>query len=303
MAIFMTGATGFLGTEAAGESVCRGFHAVSGVGGAAADPDDHGAVHEGVGAGEEVHLNDLFLEVCIDSVESAIEAQHGGADRLELCADLIIGGTTPTESLFRAVRRVADLPVHVMVRPRYGDFLYTDYEYEVMLDTVRSFRNLGADGVVTGILKADGSLDLERMTRIREVSEGMKLTLHRAFDMSCDPRTVMTDSVKCGVDIVLTSGQAPSAEEGIPVLRGLQEEFGSRVEIMAGAGVNARNIPLIHEKTGIRNFHLSGKKEIPSGMAFRNERVSMGVSGFPEYSIMRTDAERVREAARICKKR
>lgn len=115
--------------------------------------------------------------------------------------------------------------------------------------------------------------------------------------MSNDPQTVMRAAVNCGVDIVLTSGQAPSAEEGIPVLRELQERFGSEITIMAGAGVSARNIPLLCEQTGIRSYHLSGKRETESGMVFRNERVSMGVRGFPEYSIVRTDAALVRRAA------
>lgn len=239
---------------------------------------------------------DLFLEVCVDSVESALAAQNGGADRIELCANLIIGGTTPTESLFRVVRRVVDLPIHVMVRSRYGDFLYTDYEYEVMLDNIRAFRALGVDGIVTGFLRTDGSLDTSRMQQAREAVKGTKLTMHRAFDMAKDPMETAGEAVKCGVDIILTSGQKENAVDGIMLLKKLQERYGSEIQFMAGSGVNADNIRLIHEATGIRNFHMSGKRNITSGMQFRNPNVSMGIPGFSEYSIIRTDEEYIRAA-------
>ena len=242
----------------------------------------------------------FFLEVCVDSVESAIEAQAGGADRLELCADLVIGGTTPSEALFRRVRQTVDLPIHVMIRPRFGDFLYTEHEYQIMLDCVTTYKNLGADGIVTGILSLDGSLDFERMQQIREWSDGINLTLHRAIDMSNDPSDTADKAVRCGVDIVLTSGHADTASAGIPVIRNLADSFGDKIEIMAGSGVNEENIAEIHKQTGVRSFHLSGKKNVESGMVYRNERVSMGLPGFSEYMVIRTDREQVRKAADVC---
>lgn len=244
--------------------------------------------------------NRVFLEVCVDSAESAIEAQAGGADRLELCADLIIGGTTPSEALFRRVRRAVDLPIHVMIRPRFGDFLYTEHEYQIMLDCIDSFKNLGADGIVTGLLRPDGSFDFERMQQIRDRSDGLNLTLHRAIDMSSDPSDTVEKAVKCGVNIVLTSGHADTAYAGIPVIRNLVDSFGDTIEIMAGSGVNEKNIAEIHELTGVRNFHLSGKKNVESGMIYRNEQVSMGIPGFSEYMVIRTDREQVRKAAEVC---
>lgn len=250
---------------------------------------------------KEKKEKDLLLEVCVDSVESALAAQKGGADRIELCADLVIGGSTPTEAFFRAVRRAVDLPIHVMVRPRYGDFLYTDHEYEVMLDNIRSFRELGADGIVTGFLMPDGSLDTIRMRQVRESGEGINLTLHRAFDMTRDPMKAAGDAVECGVDIILTSGQKENAADGILLLKNLQEGFGNQIQFMAGSGVGKDNIPLIYEQTGIRNFHMSGKTEMQSGMKFRNPNVSMGIQGISEYSIIRTNAEYIKGAAEICR--
>ena len=246
--------------------------------------------------------NRFLLEVCVDSVESAVAAWKGGADRLELCADLVIGGTTPSEALFRRVRREVDLPIRVMIRPRFGDFLYTGDEFQIMLDCVSSFKNLGADGIVTGLLRPDGSLDYERMQRIRDRAGQLYLTLHRAIDMSSDPLDTAEMAVKCGVDTILTSGHADTAYAGIPVIRDLVDSYGGTMEIMAGSGVNETNIAEIHERTGVRSFHLSGKKNIESGMRYRNEKVSMGLPGFSEYMVMCTDREKVRKAAEVCQR-
>ena len=193
---------------------------------------------------------------------------------MELCADLVIGGTTPFEALFRRVRQAVDLPIHVMIRPRFGDFLYTEHEYQIMLDCVTTYKNLGADGIVTGILSPDGSFDFERMQQIRERSDGINsdginLTLHRAIDMSNDPSDTADKAVRCGVDIILTSGHADTASAGIPVIRNLVDSFGDKIEIMVGSGVNEENIAEIHKQTGVRSFHLSGKKNVESGMVYK----------------------------------
>ena len=154
------------------------------------------------------------LEVCADSVESAIAAQTGGADRIELCSDLIIGGTSPGAALFRLVRRYTDLEVRVLLRPRFGDFCYSRYEQDVLKEEVQMFRELGADGVVIGSLNPDGTLDMEQMDEMVHLAQGMKITMHRAFDVCRDPFEALEQCRKLGINTILTSGQRASAWEG-----------------------------------------------------------------------------------------
>ena len=154
------------------------------------------------------------LEICVDSVESAREAAAGGADRLELCGNLIIGGTSPDPNLLKAIRHETDIPVFCMVRPRFGDFLYTEDEYQICLDDVRMYRELGADGIVIGILKPDGTLDADRIRGLIEEAGGMGVTLHRCFDLVKDPAAALEKAVDLGIDIILTSGGKQTAPEG-----------------------------------------------------------------------------------------
>lgn len=236
-----------------------------------------------------------ILEVAVDSVESAMEAEKGGADRLELGSALIVGGLTPSLSLYEEVREKTGLPVHILLRPRYGDFLYTEEELQLILkDTVRFFE-AGADAVVTGCLTREGKLDVTAMERIMDCAKGKKVCLHRAFDMCGDMNQALKDAEKLGIDTILTSGGCKSAWYGIDTLAELNQKA-DRVNIMAGAGVNAANIPTIREKTGISMFHMSGKVTVESEMAYRNPRVNMGVEGFSEYEIIRTSAEKIRAA-------
>ena len=155
-------------------------------------------------------MKNFTLEACVDSVESALAAVRGGADRLELCGNLIIGGTTPDIHLFQEIRRYTDIPIHVLIRPRFGDFLYTEHEFRIMEEDIRSFKELGAQGAVIGILKENGDLDADRMKILMEEAEGMKVTLHRAFDVCRDPFAALEQAKDLGVDIVLTSGQKNS---------------------------------------------------------------------------------------------
>lgn len=242
---------------------------------------------------------DFTLEVCVDSPESAVAAERGGADRLELCGHLLTGGVTVDEWLYRAVREKTDLPVRVLIRPRFGDFCYSQDEFDMMKHQVEWFRNMGAEGIVIGCLQPDGSLDMERMKRLIDLSGDMKLTLHRAFDVCRDPYEALEQAIELGIDTVLTSGQEKDACTGIDCLKKLQYQAAGRITIMAGAGVSARVIPKLYEKAGIRTFHMSGKKVIPSKMNFRKEGVPMGLPGISEYEIWRTDEQTIRDARQV----
>lgn len=244
-------------------------------------------------------MSPFTLEVCVDSVESALAAQSGGADRLELCGNLIIGGTSPSPGLFQEVRRRCDIRVHILLRPRFGDFLYSEYEYEILKEEVRLFRKLGADGIVIGALHADGGLDVERLAGLKREAGTMWVTLHRAFDVCREPFLAMEQATELGFDTILTSGQKNICTEGMELLKELQEESRGRIQIQAGAGVSVENIEEIYRKTGIRAFHMSGKRRLDSQMKFRREGVSMGLPGFSEYEKYQTDEEAIRAARKV----
>ncbi len=242
-------------------------------------------------------MRDLVLEVCVDSVESAIAAQKGGATRLELCANLIIGGTTPSPALFDAVRAAVDIPVNVLIRPRFGDFLYTDSEYSVMLDEIAMFAARGANAVVIGALCADGSLDCEKMRGMISAAGGIRITMHRAFDVCSDPFKTLEEAISLGVDTILTSGQKGSAAEGKSLIGALSERAEGRADILVGGGVSAALIGQFRsEIPDLRAFHLSGKRVLDSNMIYRNGEVSMGLPGISEFQVWRTDEEAIRLA-------
>ncbi|MDO4297877.1 MAG: copper homeostasis protein CutC [Lachnospiraceae bacterium] len=240
-----------------------------------------------------------ILEACVDSVESALAAVRGGADRLELCANLIIGGTTPGPALFREIKRESDIRIHTLIRPRFGDFCYTDYEFRVICEEVRMFRELGADGVVIGILTPDGRLNQEKMGRLMELAGGMSVTLHRAFDVCRDPFEALEQAKQLGIHTVLTSGQRGTCAEGKELLREFVREAGNRIEIMAGSGVNAEVIREVAPYTGVRAFHMSGKSTLDSLMVYRKEGVSMGLPLMSEFVLWRTSEEKMREARKV----
>lgn len=236
-----------------------------------------------------------LLEVCVDSVESAVNAAIGGADRLELCGDLVVGGVTPSMELYQIIREKVELSIHVLIRPRFGDFLYNEDELEMMRRQVKAFAKAGADAVVIGCLTRDGRLDWESMDRLMEMADGVKIHLHRAFDMCCDLNQALVEAKQHGIDTILTSGGYASAVLGSTVLRELRAHAGD-VTIMAGAGVSAGVIEEIYAQTGITVFHMSGKKEIESEMCYRNPKVNMGLPQLSEYQRLVTDAAAVRDA-------
>lgn len=234
-----------------------------------------------------------LFEVCVDSFDSCLAAKEGGGDRLELCANLVIGGTTPSEFLFTQVRDLG-IPVNVLIRPRFGDFLYTQAEFAQMEAEVSRFRELGANGVVIGALTSEGSLDETNLKKLIRAAGDMELTLHRAFDMAKDLNRTLEQAVELGFTTILTSGGKASAPRGAEILAALNHQAAGRIRLMAGAGVNAGNIPELFARTGITAFHGSCRSgSIPSGMVWRNPEVNMGLPGFSEYEIMRTDAREV----------
>ena len=223
-------------------------------------------------------MEKYVLEVCVDSVESALAAKAGGATRLELCANLVIGGTTPGYTLFEQIKRETGLPVRTLIRPRFGDFLYTEYEYQQMLQDIRHFAQAGADGVVIGSLNADGTLQEEQMRGMIEAAGKCEITLHRAFDVCVDPIAALQKAEELGVNTILTSGQEADCLAGSVLLAELVKHSGS-LTIMAGAGVTSSNLAELAAKTGAHAFHMSGKKMLPSGVCYRNARVPMGLEG------------------------
>lgn len=244
-------------------------------------------------------MKEYLLEVCVDSVESACIAAANGADRLELCADLIIGGTTPTLALFEEIRERVDIAINVLIRPRFGDFCYSDQEYAVMKREIRQFVKAGADGIVIGFLRSDGSLDRDRMKECIALAEGKHVTLHRAFDVCRDPYEALEQAVKLSVNTILTSGQEKDCMMGISCLSELVKTAEGRIAIMAGSGVLPDNMVQLREKAGIKHFHMSGKKVLTSRMKYRKENVPMGLSAFSEFEIWQTDGEKIAKGAKI----
>lgn len=244
-------------------------------------------------------MKNYILECCVDSVESAIEAKRGGANRLELCSGLIIGGLSPSKALFEAVRENVDICTHVLLRPRFGDFCYTDYEHAIIKKEVKMFRELGADGVVIGALRPDGSLNTEQMKELIEEAGEMSVTLHRAFDMCKDPISTLEEAKQLGVRTILTSGQKNNCVDGTELLRELVIRANKKVDILIGGGVDGTVISELYKKTGSTTYHMSGKMVLDSKMEYRKEDVSMGAASMNEYDIWRTSAKRVQKAKEI----
>ena len=247
-------------------------------------------------------MKDYILECCVDSVESAIEAQKGGASRVELCSALVIGGLSPSVALFQKVREAIDIKIHVLLRPRFGDFCYTDYEHEIIKEEVKMFRELGADGVVIGTLKQDGSLNMDQMRELVSEAGEMSITLHRAFDMCENPMKALEDVKKLGIHTILTSGQKNSCINGTELLSELVRKAEKKVDILIGGGVDASVIQELYDKTGATSYHMSGKITLDSEMQYRKEDVSMGVASMSEYEIWRTSSLRVSAAKKVLDK-
>ena len=232
------------------------------------------------------------FEICANSVASCIAAQDGGADRVELCAGIPEGGTTPSVGLIRCARESIIIGQNVIIRPRGGDFLYSESEIREMVYDIKAAKGLGVDGLVFGCLCPDGSVDMENMRLLMEAAGDTPVTFHRAFDHTSDPLKALEDIIELGCARILTSGCRPTAAEGAPLLAQLVEKAGDRIIIMPGCGVNEGNIAETARLSGAREFHFSAREPVESGMTFRNQDVVMGSEEDP-YGTMQTTARRV----------
>lgn len=237
----------------------------------------------------------VLLEICAGSVTSCLAAQEGGAGRVEFCDNLLEGGTTPSYGAIASARDKLQITLNVIIRPRGGDFLYSDLEFDVMERDIVACKNLGVDGVVIGLLTADGDIDVPRTRRLVDLAAPMPVTFHRAFDVARGPFEALEDVIRTGCNRLLTSGQEASAPEGAALIRKLREAAQQRLVIMPGAGVRLNNIAHLVSETGCVEYHTSGRAPFPSGMRHRNERVKMGGPGQDEYAIVETSAELVRQ--------
>ncbi len=232
------------------------------------------------------------LEVCANSFTSALAAEQGGAIRIELCENMAEGGTTPSYATIKLSKERLKIAIWPIIRPRGGDFLYTDDEFELMKADIKISKELGCDGVVFGILSPEGAIDKERCKVLIDLAYPMPAAFHRAFDMCNDLEKGLVDLIDLGFVRVLTSGGADNAYNGIEKLAELVVWSNNRIEIMPGAGINSQNISIIKEKTGTKVFHASARVKIASKMAYRNQKTKMG-SLEDEYSIEQTSAELV----------
>lgn len=235
------------------------------------------------------------FEICANSADSCVAAQQGGAQRVELCAAMPEGGTTPSYGEICIARKLIDIRLHVIIRPRGGDFLYSPVELDIMEEDIRMARQAGADGVVFGCLTPDGELDKAAMKRLMKASEGLSVTFHRAFDYVKNPSEVMEELIEMGVDRILTSGQQPTALQGAALLQKLVEQAAGRIIIMPGCGVNETNIAELAARTGVSEFHFSARENKQSRMQLRNPALSMGGTvTIDEYQLPVTTPTRVR---------
>jgi copper homeostasis protein len=237
----------------------------------------------------------VLLEICAGSVTSCLAAQESGAGRVEFCDNLLEGGTTPSYGAIASAREKLQIQLNVIIRPRGGDFLYSDIEYEVMERDIVACKNLGVDGVVIGLLTADGDVDVVRCKALVELAAPMPVTFHRAFDVARDPFKALEDVILAGCNRLLTSGQEASAMEGRALIRDLREAAGDRLIVMPGAGVRLNNIAQLVAETGCIEYHTSGRASFKSGMRYHNERVKMGGPGQDEYAVMETSADLVKQ--------
>jgi copper homeostasis protein len=236
----------------------------------------------------------VIVEVCVESVESAVAAEKGGAQRVELCCALLEGGLTPSAGAIALARERLGIGLNVIIRPRGGDFLYTGAEHEVMLRDIETAKELGADGVVIGALTPSGEVDRARTRELAERARPLSVTFHRAFDMTRDPFEALEELVSLGIDRVLTSGQEESALEGIDLLRELVARAGDRIVVMVCGNLTEKNIEKVARETSAKELHITGFADVESGMSFRNPRVYMGgLLRPPEYTRSVTASERV----------
>ncbi|MGE0007438.1 MAG: copper homeostasis protein CutC [Parvibaculaceae bacterium] len=237
----------------------------------------------------------MIYEICVDSVAGVREARAAGAHRVELCANLLEGGTTPSRGMIRNARAVAGIGLHVIIRPRGGDFLYDEDEFAIMAADIETAGAEGADGVVIGILTAEGEIDEARTRELIARARPMSVTFHRAFDMTRDPFEALEVLIGLGVDRILTSGQEASVLEGLPLIAELIRRAGERIVVMPGAGITPRNVARIVAEAGPREVHFAALEPEAGGMRFRRHHVYMGGElRAPEYDRLVTSGDVIR---------
>ncbi|MEI0596454.1 copper homeostasis protein CutC [Brachyspira pilosicoli] len=235
------------------------------------------------------------IEICVDSVESCINAEKGGADRLELCGNMFEGGTTPSYGVLKLAREMVSKPIYAMVRPRGGDFCYNDIEFEIMKREIKLMKELKIDGIVFGILTKEGKVDKERCSKLLDLWGTNKATFHRAIDVSSNLNEACEDIISLGFERILTSGGEANVMSGIIKLKELVEKYNDKIIIMPGSGINERNIEYINDTIKANEYHMTANKTVESVMQYRNENVFMGASlRPPEFSVKYTDENKVK---------
>ena len=237
----------------------------------------------------------VVVEVCVDSVASAVAAERGGATRVELCGGLSEGGVTPSAGTIEMTRAAISIPMHVMIRPRSGDFCYDSNEFETMRRDITLAARLGANGVVFGILDLHGKIDITRTRQLVDLAPPLSVTFHRAFDMTADLARALEDVISTGADRILTSGGEFSSLEGREALAELIKLAHGRIVIMPGGGIGTNNAPSLIDETGAKEIHVGLRTSLPSPMQYRNPRVSMGALQGQEYHRFVVLEENVRE--------
>lgn len=239
------------------------------------------------------------VEVCAFSLESCLVAEQAGASRIELCGGLYEGGTTPSAGLISLVKKMVNIDLFVMIRPRGGDFLYSQSEINVMKADIKVAKELGADGIVLGILQKNGEVNLAQTKELVEMAYPLKTTFHRAIDVSPDPFEALEAIIESGCERILTSGQQNKAIDGLETIAKLVEKSKNRIEIMAGAGINAENAHFFLQK-GVNAVHLTGKVIVQSKMEYRKENVSMSdIEGISEFDLVYSDFQKINSVVKI----
>lgn len=245
-------------------------------------------------------MEKILLENCVESAEAAVAAQAGGADRVELCDNLFEGGTTPSAGSILLARKHLSIKLHVIIRPRGGDFLYSDTEFAVMKADIAFCKDAGVDGVVIGLLKADGQIDVERTAELIALARPLSVTFHRAFDVCADPFVALEQLVALGVDRILTSGQASTVLEGSEMIEALISRAAGRIGILPGGGITPRNLERIVNLIKPKEVHMVAWAPCPSSMQLRSSEVFMGGElRPPEFDRLATHSSVVRELTRI----
>jgi copper homeostasis protein len=238
--------------------------------------------------------NSVIVEVCAFSLESCLAAEKGGANRIELCGSMYEGGTTPSAGLIQVVRQRINIEIHAIIRPRGGDFCYSDDEISVMQADIRTVKQMGCEGVVLGILSQDGKVNITQTKALVALAKPMQVTFHRAIDMTPNYSEALEGIIETGCDRILTSGQKNTAMGGIENIKNLVKQANGRIEIMAGSGVNADNAQMLLH-TGVNALHLTGKTSRDSEMVYRKAGIAMGgLSEVPEYEVIYSDFEKIR---------